>query len=282
MIYVIKTALNDVIVLDSIMSFSESYQGGVTSHPVEDGTKISDHSVTEKVKIKISGVVSDYNFFNPLKDYNNDPYQKDIYGNAEYLNRYGSDGVNIGLSVPDSMTTFAGEADTIYSVMTAQAVIKSKLIEVQRNRTFVDIIGYSSTGEVSRFSPCILTDISFQETPDNGYAIYPEMQFEQINTVKVVITQADAARIVPQEIKIMAADQANKGNVPGSTGSTPEALPKDKHQLQMDEYDRIVKVNACKALWVDRAIDDPPECAYELNLVRGVKGLPKYLVRKPQ
>ena len=43
MIYVIKTQNNDVILFDSILSFSESYQGSVTSHPVEDGSKISDN-----------------------------------------------------------------------------------------------------------------------------------------------------------------------------------------------------------------------------------------------
>src|SRR5574343_1126987 len=86
MIYVIKTALKDVIVFDSVTSFSESYGGNVTSHPIEDGSKITDHSVVENPKFRISGVVSDYNFFNPIKDFSYNGLSSNVKSNIDYLN----------------------------------------------------------------------------------------------------------------------------------------------------------------------------------------------------
>ena len=207
MIYIIKTELKDVIVFDSVTSFSETYGGSVTSHPVENGVKISDHSIIENPKFRISGVVSDFNFFNPIKDYSPDPYtQPSISGNTGVLNSIDTTTgsfINEGLVIPTDVAGFDSDGD--FSLKTQSQTIKAKLIEIQRNRVLVDILRYPGDNKVERISPCILTDISFVESPDSGYAVYPEMQFEKINTVKVVVQAASSDKIIPEELKLAAA-----------------------------------------------------------------------------
>lgn len=47
------------VFLDAVLSEDHSYNNRVTNFPVEDGTFVSDHVITEPLTVRISGVVSD-------------------------------------------------------------------------------------------------------------------------------------------------------------------------------------------------------------------------------
>lgn len=219
-----KTKNNDVILFDSILSFSESYQGSITSHPVEDGSKINDHAITENVKLKIQGVVSDYNFFNPQKDAGNTKVP-----GYEYPRSYGSTIINpngfpettTGVTIPQD---YAGTDDEgIISIKASMDVVKQRLIAIQRNREFVTILSYrldGNTAVVDKFKDCIITDISFNTTPDSGYAIYPDITIEQVKLVKVKVMQAEADKIPDESEATKAAGTDGKG--PQSPGSAKD------------------------------------------------------------
>lgn len=278
MIYIIKTELKDVIVFDSVTSFSETYGGSVTSHPVEDGVKISDHSIIENPKFRISGVVSDFNFFNPIKDFTVDPYtHPSPPSNSSLLNAI--DPVTLSLtddaiSIPTDLTGFDNDGD--FSLKTQSQTIKAKLIEIQRNRVLVDILRYPGDNKVERISPCILTDISFVESPDSGYAVYPEMQFEKINTVKVVVRAASSDKIIPEELKLAAAEVAAKGNKAGTTIQDGKPVNAEAHSELMKTLDDKTAQAVCSAQWRSQdAGMPPPPCAYQYGWVKGWSGVLK-------
>jgi len=241
MIYVIKTQNNDVILFDSILSFSESYQGSVTSHPVEDGTKISDNIVTENIKLKIQGVVSDYNFWNPLKDAANAavPYYN------QGTPRFDSMGVidsNLNPSFSDAQAPqdYAATKDNS-SVKAAMFVVRDRLIRIQRDKELVTVLAYTLTGndsEITRYENCVITDLSFDTSPDSGYAIYPNISIEQVKTVKVKVVQANAEKIIPSTVAGQGSATDGKGNKVGDKGKTTDAAPETNQEAHQPQIDR--------------------------------------------
>lgn len=235
MIYVIKTQNNDVILFDSILSFSESYQGSVTSSPVEDGTKISDNIITENVKLKLQGVVTDYNFWNPIKDAGNQKakgydYPR-AYGNM-IIDTQGQPETTDNVAIPQD---YSGTDDEgIISVKASMDIVKQKLISIQRNKEFVTILGYNTDGKdsvVDKFDNCVFTDISFDVSPDSGYAIYPNISIEQVNVVRVRVTQASGDVITERKVANQAAGDAGKGNQKPTNGKDEKPKAETKEEL---------------------------------------------------
>jgi len=241
MIYIMKTENKDIILFDSVLSFSESYQGSVSSHPVEDGSKISDNVTVENVKIKIQGVVTDYNFFNPIKDAGNQTvpgydYPR-LYGSM-LINTKGEPETNANVAIPSDYSGVDNDGNV--SVKAAMEVVKQRLIQVQQKKEFVTILGYNTDGkdsEINKFSNCIITDIAFNETPESGYAIYPDITIEQVNVVKVKVTQAEADTIINSKVANQAAGTDSKGKGNSLNGKTDGVAPEtnqDAHQPQID------------------------------------------------
>lgn len=239
MIYVIKTENGDVITFDSILSFSESYKGSVSSHPLEDGTTISDHVVSDNIRFRIQGVVSDYNFWNPLKNslgsipaYN---YPRQDSGMIITPNGTAQELSNV--TIPNDFSTTTGE-----SVKSTADMIRERLIAIQRNAEVVSLIGYLVGGEdpvVKLWPNCIITDLSFDQSPDSGDAIYPNMSLEQVKLVQVKVTQANSDKIVVASVANQAAATDGKGplsppKVTNPDQPDPAASKEEKHKPQID------------------------------------------------
>mgnify|MGYP000290557483 CR=1 FL=1 len=225
MIYVVKVdKSNDVIVFDSITSFSESYAGSVSSHPVEDGTKMSDHAVSENTKIRINGVVTDYNFFNPLKDFANSTVPVYEYQRSTSMLSINSEG-NIetaSSTPPKDYLTSGGD-----SIKASEDVVKNKLKEIKSKNLFVTILAYDfkrNNNIIESFPNCILTDLSFERNEESGYAIYPNMTFEQVvvTSVKTITATADKSKLTGASTGLADAN-SDKGSV------TPDAKATDNN-----------------------------------------------------
>lgn len=243
MIYVIKTQNNDVILFDSILSFSESYQGSVTSHPVEDGSKISDNIITENLKIRIQGVVTDYNFWNPLKDAANVAVPGYDYNRTSSMGRVGTDG-SPALSNEPVPSDYAGkDNDTNTSVKASMDVVRKRLIAIQRGKEVVTVLAYivrEKDSLIEKYENCVITDLSFDTSPDGGYAIYPNISIEQVNVVKVKVTQAEADTIANSKLANQAAatDGKGVGNSMKGTASTDTAKPETNQEAHQPQIDR--------------------------------------------
>lgn len=216
MIYVIKTATNDVIVFDSIASFSDTYKGNVSSHPIEDGAKISDHVITENPVININGVVSDYNFYNPLKDVvsQNVPAYKAPTSRSSSLTY-----INNGKVSTDKQSLpvdYSGsDTDGSFSVKASASAVKDKLVSIFTNKQPVSILAYDFAGQdsvITRYSDCIITSLAFNRNPESGYAIYPNITLEKITIVPVKVTSATAEKIIINKVSNQASGVDGKGN----------------------------------------------------------------------
>lgn len=284
MIYVIKTENDDVIVFDSITSFAENYNGSVTSHPVEDGTKISDHVIVENVKLKIQGVVTDYNFFNPLKDVaavKVPAYAVDNGSKLNYLTSPASEQV-----VPDNYAFTEGGKS--FSAVASANAVKAKLIEIHQNKIPITVLEYDFEGKdsiINTFTPCIITDIDFTTTPDSGYAFYPSISIEKIKVAPVKITEASSPKITQQAVKDAAADPVNKGNQPGGGGAKDSGKPNEKlediHKPDMDALSLQLYKNNCSRQYNKWSVTSPrpayPQCVLEIQSIPGEKDWTPYL-----
>lgn len=200
----------DTISLDSVTNFTESFNGSVTSHPVERGSKISDHTIVENPKLKLSGVVSDYNFVNPLKSISAIAYEGGLLNSQENLRILPSG--DIGVS------TY-----TIVSKL-SQEIVKQRLRDIQSQSLFITVFCYSNKGNLLYSYPnCILTSLDFKEDSDSGEAVYPELSIEQVNLVDVRVVQAEKGKI--PSIKL--AGQATAGTDKGAA-SKCGTITKDK------------------------------------------------------
>lgn len=206
MIIVIKEqASSDIITLSCVTSFDESYTGGVSSHPIESGSTITDHVTSDNDKFKVSGVVSDYDFLNPSKDLALEDVSLGKSGfpdasRSESTSRFANGLLDSGLiDVPDKYRA---------------EYIKRRLIDIRKNSLLVTILEYPDSGEIVQHANCILTSLSFKEDENSGYAVYPEMAFEKINVVQVKVEEVNTSKIPKlqgDKVAGMAAGKADTG-----------------------------------------------------------------------
>lgn len=211
MIIVIKEqASSDIITLSCVTSFDESYTGSVSSHPIENGSTITDHVTSDNDKFKVSGVVSDYDFLNPSKDL---ATKKDGYDDGYLRSAVTASFANgllntYGAVVPDKQRA---------------EYIKRRLIDIRKNSLLVTILEYPDSGELVQHTDCILTSLSFKEDENSGYAVYPDMSFEKINVVQVKVEEVNTSKIPKlqgDKVAGMAAGKADTGAGDSCLGKT--------------------------------------------------------------
>jgi len=206
MIIVIKEqSTSDIITLSCVTSFDESYTGGVSSHPIESGSTITDHVTSDNDKFKVSGVVSDYDFLNPSKDLALEDVSLSKEGfpdasRSESTSRFTNGLLDSGLiDVPDKQRA---------------EYIKRRLIDIRKNSLLVTILEYPDSGELVQHTNCILTSLSFKEDENTGYAVYPDMAFEKINVVQVKVEEVNTSKI-PKLQGDKVADAASSASAKG-------------------------------------------------------------------
>lgn len=210
MIIVLKASNTDVILLDSVPAFNEAYSANVTSHPVESGSKITDHVIIDNTKIKMSGVVSDYNFVNPVKAVVNsvEGYENTLLNSNEKLR-----------ILPNGVPT-----STSYTISqsTTSLAVRDRLKRVYNDKELVEIFMYADNGnKIDSFPNCILTNLDFKQDTETGDGcIYPEMSFEQIKVVVVKVTQGSASKIPQLQ------GQGSEGNDLGNVAQDVSAAVK--------------------------------------------------------
>lgn len=202
-------ASKDTITFSAVTAFDENYSGTVASNPVEDNTTISDHFFRDNDKFKISGVVSDWDFLNTIKQI-----------------AFGVDGYEDATVANQSLVRFVngvlvGGSGTIPANKTQEAV-KQKLIDIHRNGIFVSVLMYSNDNALLKtYLNCLITNLSFSDKPDNGYAIYPEIMLERVRVVNVKSESIAKGKIPKiQNMKDKVADSIAKGNQAKCSGQT--------------------------------------------------------------
>lgn len=245
----IKRPNGDLIWLDAVLSFQESYSSSVTKHQIESGSSISDHTIRNNPTFSLSGVVS-------AVEFNGGPNAIEVFGRTpDWLGvgvDFGADFepgyVHIGTALsnplmkllPDSLRQYIGSDSTPNVEMgisvggTSLKEIKDVLVAMNRGFTKYDekrkiyyndielltLVEFdSSMNFVQGFYNCICTGVTFTQDPESGDAIYPQMSFEGVRFVQLTKTVLPAS--VVNSLKPKAADKAQKGaETPKSAGTT--------------------------------------------------------------
>jgi hypothetical protein len=237
----LKLESGDVVWMDAVLSFSESYSASVTKHQIESGSSISDHIIQDNARFTISGVITNVDF-NRTFDFSNIPTDS-VNSEGFEVNKLSVQptGVQIKTSqtnplvklLPDSVRQFIG-SDSPPEVVVLEAVVGADVkssedllkamvngftqVDTKGNprqvRQLVTIIEYNPDfSVVNFFDSCVCTSLSFNQSPDSGDAIYPQMSFEQVRFVTLMSTTFPKNKI-KSEIKNKASDKEHKGNQP--------------------------------------------------------------------
>lgn len=227
MAIVLRRANGDIIWFDAITQYNTTYTASVTKHPVATGGYVADHVTTDNVIIQISGVLSDADFnisrqlvearspdgtaLTPNKQFTNNT--KTVYPVGiieqnsinkflpEVIAQFTKD------SIPQAFVTPQDKAKTAL-------VVKSDLIRMWREREEFQVLDIIDNNVAEQFSPCVFTNLTFQEDETTGEGIFPVMTMEQ-----VVFTNL-------QEISVKI-KTSNKGRKAGSVTTKPVEVPPD-------------------------------------------------------
>lgn len=245
----LKLESGDVVWMDAVLSFSESYSSSVTKHQIESGSSISDHIIQDNAKFSISGVVS-FVDFNKTIDFTRIP-EDSLSDVSNYTNmNFQPTNVTIGSSLnnplvkllPDSVRQFIGSDSTPSVEMGVSFPAKSIDVEeilksvingftevgadrkVVKRKQVVSLVEFNTDFSVKNtFDNCVCTSLSFAQDPESGDAVYPQMSFEQVRFVELMTTTFPANRIAA-DVKNKGTEKVQKGNQPTKEYDIPPTL----------------------------------------------------------
>lgn len=189
MAHAIKRLNGSVIWFDAVTSSSKDYSGQATSHPIEDGSNISDFVIVNNPRFSIQGVITDadFNTSRPngeTAEVNNSPVTSE--DNVVITASTTSPLISL---LPESVLGLLQKEEIPIVVIektkaATQKIIEDALTEIQRTGEPFELLSFNNGVMDSRpLTTCILTQLSFSESPDGGDALYPQMTFEQLKFV---------------------------------------------------------------------------------------------------
>ncbi|AZF88445.1 hypothetical protein TAC_0057 [Acinetobacter phage TAC1] len=183
-----KGEIQETISFDAITRFTKGMSSSVSQSPVEEGFSVSDHVTKGNTKFSISAVVSDSLFMRKGATLQ--------YVNGRFVRLY------------EDVDPITDESPSKAMQARLEAIWeKSEIFGLFESKTS------SETNVVNLIYPCVLTDLSFEET-DGSEAVYPNMTFEKIRVTKVETTVVEN----PSPHLIPYVKTSNAGNQTGATG----------------------------------------------------------------
>ena len=202
LIILLEQGTNDTITFSSVTSFTETYPSGVTSSPVESGSTISDNITIGNNTFSLSGVVSDWDYYNPAKEL---AFGSNAVYNYTYESRF-----NLAKFDNNGFTT---TLDTIPSDATAEQ-IKFKLKRMRNNPSLITLLIYNDDNQLSTYyDNCAITSLSFSESTDTSFCVYPVMTLEQLQIAYVEVETIEKGKIPDLPNRGRGSGETNVGKV---------------------------------------------------------------------
>lgn len=251
------------IYFDSVSVYTQNYRGKLTQHPIDGSGLISDHFVRENPVITISAVITGVDistgtFLISNPENTETPYNAQVAPAATSVNS--TDNSLLRQFIPNSINQFL--PDTIPEVVMADSRdniledIRDMLIRlVYSGKKYNDITQqfdsviqsvklYEYQGNVIvRQLPAfenehlVITDVTFKEDANSGFALYCDIRFEQVEFVSLQKT------VIPKDVAASlnkkAPTNSNKGKVDSTEEPVPEANPDT--DPERDQYSKTVK-----------------------------------------
>lgn len=259
----IKTQDGGIILFSAVTSRSESYGGSVTSHPIENGSKISDHIVTNNPSFSIDGVISAVDFGGVAISIGFDGDEADnltvsvisTFDNTVPLVSIekGQPSRLAGI-LPEGIGAFLAEdkpkITLSESVATPLLVTKNKLIALRDKSELVQVFFMDGSVVKEIIDGCFVTSLSFSESAMTGEALQVGLSFEKVTVV--TLDKSVVPALTWREIRTASAPTTKKGkkdskgagqapaNVPPETPATVE----DFSNCKLDYADNKPGTNA--------------------------------------
>lgn len=240
------------IFFDAVTVYTQNYRGKITSHPIDGGGNISDHFVRENPVITISAIITGVDistgtFIISDPEGKESPYNAQIAPTATSV--LSTDNSLLNKFLPSSVTQFL--PDTIPEVVMDEARdniledIRDMLIRLvysgkrynDATQQFDSVIQSVKLFEyqgsvIVRQLPVyanehlVITDVTFKEDANSGFALYCDIKFEQVEFVALQKT------IIPKDVAAAlnkkAPSKKDKGKVDSTpTEDTPDQVDKD-------------------------------------------------------
>lgn len=235
------------IYLDAVTAYSQDYSGKVTNHPIDAGGNVTDHFYRNNARFKIGAVISGI-------DISTGTYLiQDLEGNSPYNSNDDVNPVSVNSSdqsllqkfLPDSIGQFLPDStpevvvdsartdlteqirDALIS-LTSGEIIDQQTGQFNPNIQLIDLYEYDGFKLTRVVNRLVMTNVTFRETPDTGYALYCDFSFEQVSFA--VLKQTVIPQDVQNALKKKASPKNSKGKQDSKaqdagTGTNP---PEDK------------------------------------------------------
>lgn len=232
--------------------YTQNYRGQVTKHPVDAGGTITDHFIKENPIFTVSAVISG-------TDISTNTYLiRDLDGNSPFNSEQAPQAVSVNSTdqnvltkfIPTSIGQFLPDTSPEVVVESARAdlleQIREGLINLLSGTKYNDKTGQFDSNiqllQLYEFDETLLkriinnvvmTNITFKEDPNTGYALYCDMTFEQVTFAYLKKT------VIPKDVvnslKKKTSSKENKGKQDSTvkdTASGNSDAPKDSDPLK--------------------------------------------------
>lgn len=221
------------IYLDAVTLYTQDHSGKTTAHPIDYGSNISDHYYKNNPRYKVGAVISglDISTGSYLVQNNNGDlaYNSNFPPNPVSVNS--TDSSVLRKFLPDSLGQFLSDStpdvvvdaartdlteqirDALIS-LTSGVVLDQTTGRYNPNIQLIDLYeydGYKLTRVINRL---VMTNVTFRETPDTGYALYCDFSFEQVTFASLKKTQ------IPQDVQSSLKKKASPKSSKGKQDST--------------------------------------------------------------
>lgn len=221
------------VYLDAVTLYTQDHSGKLTSHPIDVGSNVTDHFYKNNARYKIGAVISglDISTGSYLVQNNNGDlaYNSNFPPNPVSVNS--TDSSVLRKFLPDSLGQFLSDStpdvvvdaartdlteqirDALIS-LTSGVVLDQTTGRYNPNIQLIDLYeydGYKLTRVINRL---VMTNVTFRETPDTGYALYCDFSFEQVTFASLKKTQ------IPQDVQSSLKKKASPKSSKGKQDST--------------------------------------------------------------
>lgn len=236
-----KNSLSGAFYFSAVTKYDRQFKGKVTEHPIEAGSEITDHFISENPVYRVSGVVSSVDFTNIPTYLNLDgqaPINDQPMPNPVYVSNMGH---QLQALIPDVVGQF------LPNLPTANVNIQMEHRENKRDE-IEDLLKEILTGlfyneERARWEnrmtlsklfmiegvtpnppieDLVLTEVSVSEDENSGDELFLDLTFEQVKFV--TLESADAPSPPKGSATAKKTEpEKNVGNVPATTTPTPKS-----------------------------------------------------------
>lgn len=231
-----NTQNSGLLFFDAVTTYSKNSKGQVTKHPVALGSSVTDHFIKANDTIRISAVISG-------ADISTNTYLiQDLDGNAPFNSFEPPAAVSVTSTdqsvlqkfIPDSIGQFLPQStpdvfvdgareDLLEQIRSALEQLNSGVIFNEKTGKFdpniqlVKLFEYDGTLLRKIINNLVVTDLTFKEDVNTGYALYFDISFEQVTFAFLKKTT------IPKDVVASLKKKAAASSTKGKVDSTPNA-----------------------------------------------------------